>query len=349
MTRQTWSAIVAAVIFVVTAALIAFVSIPFVAWTPGTTHDLLGSGEDGQPMIRVEALATYPTPGQLRLTTVSQTRADSHLSLPEALLDYMLPDRDVLPRETVYEAGKASAQVEQEEKRLMTGAQNDAVVAALREAGQPVAEFPRIVAVRTSGPSNGKLEPGDVVLTVDNEPVSMPIDVAERVRRKAVGEKVVVGVRRHGRTETVTIDLAPSVNDGRVPTIGVSLDIGYSYNARVSYAIDPQIGGSSGGLVFAIAIYDRLTARPLINGRSVAGTGTINARGEVGGIGGIHQKIAGAEAAGAQIFLVPAANCADAAGLSTSVRLVKVTTLSEAVAALRDLQDPAREPAVPRC
>ncbi|MDO5287394.1 MAG: PDZ domain-containing protein [Actinomycetia bacterium] len=349
MTRQTWSAVTAAVVFVLTAALIAFVPIPFVAWVPGDSHDLLGSGADGRQVIQVDGLATYPTPGQLRLTTVSQTRADSSLSLPEALIDYLLPHRDVLPRETVYEAGKPPTQVEQEEKKLMTSAQSDAVVAALREAGQPVAEFPRVTAVRTAGPSNGKLEPGDVVLTVDNEPVSMPAEVADRVRRKAVGEKVVIGFRRDGRADTVTIDLAPSVNDGRVPTVGVSLDVGYSYNAEVSYAIDPAIGGSSGGLVFAVAIYDRITPSPLIDGRSVAGTGTINARGEVGVIGGVQQKIAGAEAAGADIFLVPAGNCADVAGIATSVRLVKVATLSEAVAALRDLKDPAREPAVPQC
>lgn len=349
MTRQTWSAVVSAVLFVVTAALIAFVPIPFVAWTPGASHDLLGTAANGEPVIRIEGVETYPTPGQLRLTTVSQTRADSSLSLPEALLDYVLPNRDVLPRATVYDSGKPPSEVVEEEKRLMTSAQNDAVVAALREAGQPVADYARVSAVRTSGPSNGKLEPGDVVRRVDNVEVRAPADVARLVQAKTVGQKILIEVLRNQEVRSFTIDLAPAPNDGRVPTMGISLDVGYSYEPKVSYAIDPSIGGGSGGLMFALAIYDRVTPQPLVGGRVVAGTGTITARGEVGVIGGIQEKVAGAEAAGAQIFLVPAGNCTDTVGMSTSVRLVKVSTLTEAVQSLNDLQDPTKAEAVPRC
>ena len=38
-------------------------------------------------------------------------------------------------------------------------------------------------------------------------------------------------------------------------------------------------------MIFALGIYDKITAGELLAGRSVAGTGTINPAGEVGAIG----------------------------------------------------------------
>ena len=67
-----------------------------------------------------------------------------------------------------------------------------------------------------------------------------------------------------------------------------------------------DIGGPSAGTAFALAIYDKLTPGPLLDGKHVAGTGTIDALGQVGAIGGIQQKIAGAKNDGATVFLVPA-------------------------------------------
>jgi PDZ domain-containing protein len=101
--------------------------------------------------------------------------------------------------------------------------------------------------------------------------------------------------------------------------------------------------------MFALAIYDRLTPGALTGGHDVAGTGEITADGTVGPIGGIRQKMAGAADGGAKIFLVPAANCAEAAkGDDHGMQLVKVSTLATAIDALEALaKDP--EATVPRC
>jgi PDZ domain-containing protein len=87
--------------------------------------------------------------------------------------------------------------------------------------------------------------------------------------------------------------------------------------------------------MFALGIVDKLTPGALTGGRHVAGTGTIDDAGEVGAIGGIAQKMIGAKNAGAKVFLVPEANCAEAVKTAPDgLRLVKVTTLKTAVAAL---------------
>jgi PDZ domain-containing protein len=93
-----------------------------------------------------------------------------------------------------------------------------------------------------------------------------------------------------------------------------------------------DIGGPSAGMMFALGIVDKLTPANLTGGRFVAGTGEISADGAVSAIGGIQQKMAGARAAGATIFLTPAANCGDTTGaVPAGLRLVKVATLRQAI------------------
>ena len=66
--------------------------------------------------------------------------------------------------------------------------------------------------------------------------------------------------------------------------------------------------------MFSLAIYDTLTPGSLTDGEIIAGTGELADDGSVGPIGGIEQKIAGAEDAGAELFFVPKDNCADVEG-----------------------------------
>ena len=58
--------------------------------------------------------------------------------------------------------------------------------------------------------------------------------------------------------------------------------------------------------MFSLGLYDTLTPEDLTGGRTIAGTGTIDPEGRVGPIGGIADKVIGAERAGATVFLVPA-------------------------------------------
>ena len=49
MTRQTWTAVVSALTLIVLAGVIAFTPIPYVAWDPGVTNDVLGSSDGVEP------------------------------------------------------------------------------------------------------------------------------------------------------------------------------------------------------------------------------------------------------------------------------------------------------------
>lgn len=337
MNRQTWTAIVAAVTFVVLTAVVALWPIPFVTWGPGRTVDLLAAGGQGKPAITVKGVKTYPTSGQLRMTTVSVTRVDANLTLPEALYAQVARHHDVLPRDAVYPPSKSVEDVNAEEVAQMDSAQSNAIVAALRAAHQPVQEMPMVSTVAVAGPSHGKLVPGDLVQRIDQTPVKTPAQADKIIAAHQVGDRVVFSVLRDGKPKDVTITTVGSNGRKDVATDGARIDMGYRYEPTVSYGIDPSVVGPSAGLVFSMAIYDLITSGNLVGGRSVAGTGTIDAHGRVGAIGGIQEKIAGAQEAGAQVFLVPAANCVDLGGMHTPLTLVKVASLSDAIASLTAL------------
>jgi len=104
-----------------------------------------------------------------------------------------------------------------------------------------------------------------------------------------------------------------------------------------------DVGGPSAGLLFSLGIVDKLdgdgSGGDLTGGRVVAGTGTIDADGEVGAVGGVSLKTQAARRDGATVFLVPKAECSDAkAELPKGLRLIPVTDLEGAVNALVSLE-----------
>lgn len=348
MTRQTWTAFASALVFVVLAVLLVVVPVPFITWGPGDAHDTLGD-VGTEPIIKVKGIATHPTTGQLDLTVVSVTPADARLSLPQALLAYWLPHRDALPREAVYARGKSAEQVQAEDADLMETAQDDSVVAALRADGQPVTEMPAVYSVTVGGPAHRLLLPGDLVTSVDGVPTPDQKAVSAQIRTHKPGDDITFRVIRQRTPTTVVVRAAQANTADAAPVVGITIGTGYQYGPEISFDLGQEIGGPSAGLVFALAIYDKITDGALLAGRHVAGTGSITPDGEVGAIGGIQEKIAGAEAAGAEVFLVPAPNCGDLAGVRTDMTLVRIATLGDAISALQTLATPGGADRVPHC
>nr|WP_202539050.1 S16 family serine protease [Streptomyces sp. SID8379] len=113
-----------------------------------------------------------------------------------------------------------------------------------------------------------------------------------------------------------------------------------------------DVGGPSAGLLFSLGIIDLLdgdgSGGELTGGRSIAGTGTIDAKGTVGAVGGVSMKVQAADRDGATVFLVPKAECSEAkASAPKSMRLIPVSTLDGTVTALTHLKKGSG--AIPSC
>ncbi|GAB2670849.1 YlbL family protein [Kribbella swartbergensis] len=330
MTRRTATLVASIIVLVVSLGLVTAFPVPFVSFSPGPVKDTLGETK-GKPVIEITGHETFQTSGQLDLTTVSVTSPERELTLPQAMRNWLDPHHDLFPRDIIYPPDQTPDEVEEQNTAEMTGSQDSAIAAALQAAKVPY--HPKVSTVAKGSPADGKLKPGDVVLAVDGVTVSQVPQVGELVRRHKVGENVVFLIRRGTAEQTVQLKTAATPGEATRPMVGIT--IGIDSPVKVTVNLGQDIGGPSAGTAFALAIYDKLTPGPLLAGRHVAGTGTIDALGQVGAIGGIQQKIAGAKDDGATIFLVPAPNCEAALHADVEgIQLVKISTLSEAISAL---------------
>ncbi|MDN6533635.1 MAG: hypothetical protein L0K63_05060, partial [Yaniella sp.] len=85
------------------------------------------------------------------------------------------------------------------------------------------------------------------------------------------------------------------------------------------------------GLMFTLALIDRMTEESVADGRHIAGTGTIDPDGTVGPIGGIQQKVTAAASEGASIFLAPELNCEEITHVPGGMTVYSVDTLDTAI------------------
>jgi PDZ domain-containing protein len=338
--RRILTLMVAIVPIVVFGVLMAAVTVPFVSLGPGPTFNTLGD-YDGKQVVDIEGIDSKPTSGHLNMTTVSQ-RDD--LTLGQALTLWLSGREQLVPRDLVYPPDKSREEVNKDNDADFKQSEDSAEYAALG-----YLHYAKAVTVETvtdPGPSAGKLKPGDAIDGVNGVPVADLEKFTSLLKDTKAGDQIVIDYRRKNApvgTTTITLGSNPDRPYGY-------LGVGVRDAPWAPFTIDfnlANIGGPSAGLMFSLAVVDKLTTGTLNDAKFVAGTGTISAEGKVGAIGGITHKMLAAREAGATVFLVPADNCDEArSGAQDGMQLVKVDTLGGAVDALGVLSA-GGEP--PRC
>lgn len=340
VSRRLSTLLVAVVPILVFGMLLSFVTVPYVALGPGPTFDTLGEVE-GREVVDIEGTEVHPTSGHLNMTTVSQRDG---LSLGQALLWWASGRDQLIPRDLVYPPDKSKEEIDEANTKDFRQSEDSAEYAALHYLKYPMAVT--VESVDEDGPANGKLQAGDAIDAVNNTPVATLEEFQEILEGTKPGDTIVVDYRRKNApagVAEITLGKHPERPQGLV---GVSvLDAPWApFTIEFNLA---NIGGPSAGLMFSLAVVDKLTTGDLNGSKFVAGTGTITGDGEVGSIGGITHKIVAAREAGATVFLVPADNCAEARTADEDgIELLKVGTLTEAIDSLRTLSA-GGEP--PRC
>jgi len=313
---------------------------PYVIERPGPVVNTLGTTKvDGSqgPLIRIPGRPTYPTTGRLDLLTVSVLGSPSAppnwIMLALAWLDR---SRAVVPVEEVYPQGASQQQLDQQGSAEMTDSQQDAKAAALRQLGYTVPATVQVSGVQAGSAASGRLRAGDVVRTANGKAVASASALQAAVRANGAGRSMAIGITRAGRPATVSVTPRTVDYGGQKRPL---LGIGTMERFRFPFTVDirlTNVVGPSAGMMFALGIIDKLTPGALTGGKHIAGTGTIDADGTVGAIGGIAQKMAGARAAGATVFLAPKANCDEVIGrIPGGLTVYAVGTLKES---LRDVK-----------
>ncbi|QYM65525.1 PDZ domain-containing protein [Microbacterium sp. Se5.02b] len=345
-----WALIVALIALVV----LTFLPSPYVIQRPGPVYDTLGTATDKEgdevPLIKVEGAETFETAGTLDLTTVqvigNRERTPSWFELALAWMD---SSRAVVPLDSVFPEGVTTEQRDERNATLMVDSQHEATAAALNELGYDTGAQVVVVDAVADSPADGTLEADDVITAIGGTPLTSATQLREAIQ-DAGGDPVELTVLRDGDEQQVEVTPEEHTEAGNTTwLIGVTLRTDYDFEVDVTIQLD-NVGGPSAGMMFALGIIDTLTEGELNGGENVAGTGTIDAAGTVGPIGGIRQKLYGARDAGAEFFLAPEANCDEVVGhIPDGLQVIRTATLDESLAALEVIADGGDVAALPSC
>ncbi len=331
MNRRISTLLVALAPIVVFGVLLALVTVPYVSLGPGPTFDTLGE-VDGKDVVDIEGTDVHPTTGHLNMTTVSQ-RDD--LTLGQALTLWMSGREQLVPRDLVYPPDKSKDEIDEANNEDFKRSESSAEYAALGYL--KYAPAITVETVSKDGASAGKLQEGDAVDAVDGVPVTSLEQFQGIMEKTKPDQEVTLDFRRKNAPPGVTTIKLRSNPDKPHGFLGVGVVEAPWAPFKIDFNL-ANIGGPSAGLVFSLAVIDKLTTGDLSGSKFVAGTGTINADGKVGSIGGITHKILAAHDAGATVFLVPAENCEEAKSAHEGgIDLVRVENLGAAVDALKAL------------
>lgn len=304
-------------------------AVPYAAEGPGPMFDTLGQ-IDGEQVVDIAGAETDDTSGQLNMTTVS---VRTNMSLAQAATRWLSTDDTIVPIEQVIPPNVSEEDVQQSNEAAFLSSESSATIAAMRHLGRDV----HIVVADTveGSPAEGTLREGDVITRVDGHDVDQPGQIQELVRAKSPGEEIELTVLRGQESTDVTVTLGPSDEDPQQAQVGILMTSEPEGDVEVNYNLQ-DVGGPSAGMMFSLAVIDKLSPGELNGGHVVAGTGTIAESGEVGPIGGIEHKIDAARADGVELFLAPADNCAEVRGDHGDLVIAAVDTLDDAITAMSD-------------
>lgn len=320
---------------------------PYLIERPGPAYNVLGETA-GEPVIKITGKESFESSGSLDVLTVSiignPSDTPGWLEVAMAWLD---GSQKVVPVEVLYPTDRTAEEVRAESSAMMEVSQQDAIAAALSYLGYTSPREIYIAEVTANAAASGKLVAADFVKQVNGEDLTDIERLRTIVNEWDELDPLRVTVSRNGRL--LTEEISPIKDEEGKYRLGILVGYKYDFPIQVELQLG-DVGGPSGGMMFALGIIDRLTPGDLTGGLHVAGTGTITESGEVGPIGGAVQKMYGAKRAGASVFLVPADNCAETVGNEPEgLRVIKIEKLQDALTALEKLSKNQDLASLPSC
>lgn len=304
------------------------VELPYLAYSAGPVSDAADT-------VVADEVAFFPPDGELlMLTVVSQD-----VNVFEAFIAGVDPTIDLVRKQAVRRAGESDEEYRNRVLRQMDDSNFRSIAVALDYLGYELVPTEVVINEIVEGvPAEEALELGDTVVSINDQQIDNLEDVGPVLDGAEVGDTIAMQVGRDGTVVDLEIELAAREEDPDSPMIGVVLgeltEPPFPIEIRAG-----DVGGPSAGMMHALAIIDSLTEGELTKGRVIAGTGTIDFEGNVGSIGGIRQKVVGAEAAGAEYILVPEGNYESALTAERdTIEIVPVATLGDAIAFLEGLE-----------
>ena len=275
--------------------------------------------------------------GSYNLAYVSEVPATPILYV----LAKILPSWDLLKKEDMTYNNMTIEEMNEFERLLLKIGENQAKLAAYTRANKTTTVSDTKIKVGLiENTKTTDLKVNDIILKVDGMDFTDVDDFKEMIQNKNVGDIITFEVLNKEDIYTRTAKVYEA--EGK-KVVGIYLfeDQNITTDPECNIKTNSKEMGPSGGLMTALTIYDKLTKEDLTKGRKISGTGTIDADGTVGEIGGVKYKLAGVVKKHADIFFVPKGeNYNEAIKLQKKhnykIKIVAVETIDDAINYLRN-------------
>ena len=306
--------------------LLFFIELPYTVEIPGGFISL-------DNRIKIEGKSD--TSGEMGMAYVSQLKGN----IPVILLSYLIGDWDVKDKDEYRYENESYDDMEKRQKMFFNNAISNATYVAYTYANYVVNIKEDKLYVVYNENNDNPIKIGDNIISVDGKNISSFNELKSYIQTLNPNDKVDITLIRDEKELTINCSLMEKDNK---TMLGVALLNNYEMDTipKIEITSKKNESGSSGGLMMALAIYDKLTGANLNKNDKIIGTGTIDMNGNVGEIGGIKYKLIGAVNNGAKVFLCPKENYEEAARIAQEKKydiIIKdVATFQEAVDFLKE-------------
>ncbi|WP_252895425.1 PDZ domain-containing protein [Fructilactobacillus florum] len=226
----------------------------FFFWPLNTVVEAPGEAVNLQPMVKISGqpplkknqfMITAVSLSQARPVTYVQSWFNPHLTIENA---------------NNITGGQSGSQFNDVQNVYMESAINNAIYVAYQHANRPVQRSFHGVYVLNLLPNSDfrdKLEPADLIESINGKQLKQSTDYVKYIRSLPENAKLKIDFKRKGKPHTTTgfkREIAKGFNG-----IGITMTDDVSVKSNPAASIKPgEIGGPSGGLMFALQIYSQL-------------------------------------------------------------------------------------------
>ncbi len=329
------------------------------------TNDYLispGNATPVAPLVKIHGVATNPTHDEIMLADVYEQQLNYFGWIKAHFQSHV----QIITASQLVEPGIPLDELLSQGFLQMSDAKQAAETAAFRAVGWSVpATRTGTVVTAVVAPSPARsagVHVGDEIVGVNNTTIRSGCQLIASVHSLAPGTALTLhvhavkisnsGVLTYGASIIVKVATAkapanvassgcPGVTGVDRSYLGVAVEDGFSYKLPATVSINTaSIGGPSAGLAMTLTLINELTRGSLTGHHVIAVTGTIDAQGNVGPVGGVEQKAVAVARAGASYFFVPDSGGDVAAARDarqTGLKIIPVTTLQQVLSELRSL------------
>ena len=285
---------------------------------------------------RIEAYSSHDTKGSINLLYVTQY--DGNISA--LIMSIFMKEWDVekLSKEQI--SDETAKEIHTRSKIMLDNSVSNAIYVAYKKSGKTpkIKERHNIVLATTK---DNDIKINDEIISANDIEIDN-INTLKEILRNTNSNKIKLKVKRGDKLLDVEV---PIVVEDNNKIIGIMVITNYVYDIsdEVKINFKASEGGSSGGLMTAVSIYNAINDIDITKGLNIGGTGTIDINGNVGEIDGIKYKIMGAVKNNLDIVFVPSANYKDALDTKNKygydIEIVSVNTFDEVIGYLNNCNE----------